>query len=573
MFQVLLFFLWITLSSCVIFWGIGVSKSISSEQYSTHLASNFHTIGGGGAEGTGNMGFDPEYPFNNVVNSFFPVDALVEYQSSHNVTNQIISRYASFSNVLEIPITSYYEFFPYDGCSITNSTEFDREMYDKILILKRGDCTFVDKVRNVVESNLNPRAIIVGNDEPMSGLITMYSGTFNQDGAIKLPILFITHEDYEELHDLPSGIQITISTASFGSWINLVLSMALSPPLLILSFYSLIKICQKCRRKQKSRNNVKLVNSLPVYIYNINHLIPTTKFKEYLKMTNQVEPKENIHTPASGGVGLDESLSTSTTSCTSSCLSLSNGDFIVNGIDIRSSASILKLLLSPNDFYQTYKCSICLDHFKPLQSKILVLDCKHFYHQNCLSNWLINFKKSCPLCNKLFKSNQGLLEDEHANFGTFDLELQIESESEGEGEVEHEHEHGNGNDHQDEIHDNNLEIGDNSAEMAEDQDQEQEQDLVLEPFTFSPNLASTSISLTADNFSFYSARDQFSQRNHEIGSSVEEEFLTPISGSLLSTENDDGSDNYDQTLNDDTPSIRSEITIDGYASPLPITER
>lgn len=35
----------------------------------------------------------------------------------------------------------------------------------------------------------------------------------------------------------------------------------------------------------------------------------------------------------------------------------------------------------------------------PLKSKVLVLDCKHFFHEYCLSNWLINFKRSCPLCN------------------------------------------------------------------------------------------------------------------------------------------------------------------------------
>ena len=35
---------------------------------------------------------------------------------------------------------------------------------------------------------------------------------------------------------------------------------------------------------------------------------------------------------------------------------------------------------------------------------MLVLDCKHFFHEYCLSNWLINFKRSCPLCNYTLQS-------------------------------------------------------------------------------------------------------------------------------------------------------------------------
>ncbi len=41
-------------------------------------------------------------------------------------------------------------------------------------------------------------------------------------------------------------------------------------------------------------------------------------------------------------------------------------------------------------------CSICLDEFKT-KEKIITLDCSHYYHDQCITDW---FKKdeTCPLC-------------------------------------------------------------------------------------------------------------------------------------------------------------------------------
>jgi hypothetical protein len=49
-------------------------------------------------------------------------------------------------------------------------------------------------------------------------------------------------------------------------------------------------------------------------------------------------------------------------------------------------------------------CSICLKNFKFLD-KIVYLQCKHFYHSQCLENWFCNVKTAtywshykCPTC-------------------------------------------------------------------------------------------------------------------------------------------------------------------------------
>jgi hypothetical protein len=42
------------------------------------------------------------------------------------------------------------------------------------------------------------------------------------------------------------------------------------------------------------------------------------------------------------------------------------------------------------------ECSLCLDNFKKGED-ILTLPCEHFFHENCLTPWLIK-SNLCPMC-------------------------------------------------------------------------------------------------------------------------------------------------------------------------------
>ncbi|KAI5954427.1 hypothetical protein KGF54_002202 [Candida jiufengensis] len=309
-----------------------------------------------------------EYPFNNVINSFFPIDSILEFNTTEsNYTTKIIGRYASFSPVLNEKLSSHYSILPYTMCE--KIEEPSGKYHNKILVVLRGDCTFVDKVSNIIDSNLNPSAIVVANDEPYRSLITMYSNTFNQDGTLEIPVMFITFEDYKILKQFEDlHVLVEISTAYIGSWFSIVLSMVLSPPLLIVLFYCIIVCGQKFRKRQINKRNAQMVKSLPVYIYDNNHLVLESDLESYQNSTG----KSNV-------------------------------------------------LNCPNDYFNSFKCSICLEKYHPLKSKVLVLQCKHFFHQNCLSNWLINFKRSCPLCNNtILKSLAGQVID----YGSINDELE-----------------------------------------------------------------------------------------------------------------------------------------------------
>ena len=46
------------------------------------------------------------------------------------------------------------------------------------------------------------------------------------------------------------------------------------------------------------------------------------------------------------------------------------------------------------------KCSICHEEFV-INTIVKILPCKHFFHCDCLSEWVISNRKSkCPLCRK-----------------------------------------------------------------------------------------------------------------------------------------------------------------------------
>ncbi|RCK62678.1 hypothetical protein Cantr_09280 [Candida viswanathii] len=372
-----------------------------------------------------------DYPLNNVVNSFFPIDAVIKFNTTerhHNVTtHELIARYASFSPILNYKLESKYKILPYNACNLDELKFLDPEEYGKkILIVLRGDCTFVDKVTTLMDSHLKPKSIIIANDEPYRGLITMFSNTFNQDGSLQVPIMFITNEDYNNLQDYePQNLSLEITTAYIGSWVSIILSMVLSPPLLILLFYAIVICGQKIRRRQVNKQNAKMVRSLPIYIYNIDHLISAKHFQHYLKVTGQ----SNMVPKDSENAMLLDSPKASPNGSTTSI-----NRIIVGGIDLRASKTHLHSITAPDDFYPSYKCSICLEKYVPLKSKVLVLDCKHFFHEKCLSNWLINFKRSCPLCNYMLHNSRHTTafllagQEDNADYGsTADLEAGLSS--------------------------------------------------------------------------------------------------------------------------------------------------
>ena len=43
------------------------------------------------------------------------------------------------------------------------------------------------------------------------------------------------------------------------------------------------------------------------------------------------------------------------------------------------------------------KCNICLDDFC-LGTEIITLNCRHFFHRDCIKPWLMTQSHKCPVC-------------------------------------------------------------------------------------------------------------------------------------------------------------------------------
>lgn len=370
---------------------------------------------------------DVDYPLNNMVNSIFPIDSEFEFNVSGSDW-QFSGRYASFSPILNFPMISHYKIFPTDACKPIDNSKYE-DYKDIILVVLRGGCTFVQKVSNIVDSKLDPKAIVIGNNEPLRGLVTMYSSTFNDDRSLMSPVLFITNESYELLVKYNSENPLMrLTTSSLGNWVNIMISMMLSPPLMIVLTYCLIKVVLQCRKIHNNKNGKRLVQNLPVFIYNKNHLIHHKSFYNYLNTTGQMNAFVNIRdADSSSNSSSDEEREYHKPTPSSSDASMNN--FVINRINIKSLAKEYNILIMGEDFYPSFKCSICLGKFKPLKSRVLVLNCKHFFHERCLSNWLINFKRSCPLCNNVVLGNvsNNLIagQENYNNYGSVDEEAQI----------------------------------------------------------------------------------------------------------------------------------------------------
>ena len=58
--------------------------------------------------------------------------------------------------------------------------------------------------------------------------------------------------------------------------------------------------------------------------------------------------------------------------------------------------------LIPLDKYQNENrtekiCSICYTKYGK-EDLIRILKCKHFFHKECVDDWLLNYNSNCPCC-------------------------------------------------------------------------------------------------------------------------------------------------------------------------------
>lgn len=77
-----------------------------------------------------------------------------------------------------------------------------------------------------------------------------------------------------------------------------------------------------------------------------------------------------------------------------------------NSSDTESSSSKNKNSSASSSLIDCDNCVICLCEFD-LDDNVIVMPCKHIYHQDCIKPWLINKSSLCPICKRsIFKNGE-----------------------------------------------------------------------------------------------------------------------------------------------------------------------
>lgn len=356
--------------------------------------------------------------------SILPTTAVLEWHSSAiNATSRAMGRYAAFGPIVDISYGdeepmwglgqeaeghSKFEgeilFINHNSCDADGLSRYLNRSkalnastglldQDTIVLNFRGGCSFYEKIVNF--QSLGAKAVIVGNDQLGKGLLTMYSKTIPDE--VTIPSIFITKETADELLQLTisNRLKLQIFTGQTPSpLLDALLALVFSPPVALMLLYLIIKL-RRSHKKNMEKASKKAVKKLPVYVYNDDYLVPINEFEKnkdyYLGLSGPL-----LH-------------SSSKKSFTARLLS-----FIIprNSIEEDEVNAELSLDTVPEPLrtvnhrfsieelnqYQISQCSICLNQFRKLKSKVILLPCNHYFHYRCCLNWLCNYKKLCPIC-------------------------------------------------------------------------------------------------------------------------------------------------------------------------------
>ncbi|CAJ0768872.1 12276_t:CDS:2 [Entrophospora sp. SA101] len=137
-----------------------------------------------------------------------------------------------------------------------------------IALVERGQCSFIDKIRNMQASGAI--AVVVGDNERNS-LITMYATGDTSD--VEIPSVFIAQNEYRELRLLsllvnrnPLKIQLIKDDLLQWPLLDIIIVIILFPTIMMIFIYVLWHIRQRQRRKQEIAPQ-QVVGNLPTKIF------------------------------------------------------------------------------------------------------------------------------------------------------------------------------------------------------------------------------------------------------------------------------------------------------------------
>jgi len=228
---------------------------------------------------------------------------------------------------------------PDTGC---DDIENGDELNGAIVLVKRGDCKYVDKAYNV--ANYGGIGMVVGNDDDKDSLVWMSKPIDSKD--VYIPCVFVTKSTYDAVvsaisNDTPGSVIGTISLAgdvpspnlwSFPNLMRLITYLLIVFP----AVWAILTIKHFCPQRCRDQDRRRIRNcDIPDVLFTKDLLDPDTD-AEY-----QMRRRKTRLTNTS--------------------------------------------------------CPICLENFEE-QIKIKLLPCEHGFHSECIGPWIADQNDSCPIC-------------------------------------------------------------------------------------------------------------------------------------------------------------------------------
>ncbi|KAG2101077.1 uncharacterized protein F5147DRAFT_709712 [Suillus discolor] len=250
-----------------------------------------------------------------------------------------------------------------------------------IALLQRGQCSFVDKVRE--SQRLGAKAVVIGGQDPdISGqpdmLVNMYSTGDASD--VEIASTYITWSDYKELSSLirssttsHAGLQ-TLSlliTTQYSAWewyspiLTFIVILILPSCLTFVTL--LIHRIRMARAAQRDRAPENVVKGFPWRVWN----------------GTAWEKHEGTTTHGAHSIGAHDT-------------DLESGPSDHSASSPSTSHEALNHAPIPWCESQA-ECAICLSEFVKGDC-VRELPCHHIFHLEEVDSWLINRKKLCPVC-------------------------------------------------------------------------------------------------------------------------------------------------------------------------------
>lgn len=199
----------------------------------------------------------------------------------------------------------------------------------------------------------------------------------------------------------PQGLWVTLTPASVSTspFFDTLLVLVVSPLITLSVVYALLLLRSRIRRR-RWRAPKSIVDRLPVRTYHITSTSSSTTSSQ-VSTPNQSSPAspllrsvpQEIHSRARPRSQTTTGVVTAGNGSSSKDQSLSPPPLSLPTEKSGSKSNKRKRYTG-----RQVECVVCLEEYVDGESRVMSLPCGHEFHADCIRPWLVNRRRTCPIC-------------------------------------------------------------------------------------------------------------------------------------------------------------------------------